>query len=119
MIGPIAMMGMIICGVIIGIAAIAAISSGVNLVSNLDNAACINMIANDTYITQTSDGFLGTETHYFITGRDAQSFELETNRNMTSIQRWNEIRNGDTIPVRESINYFVFCDQPKFIPEGL
>jgi hypothetical protein len=107
----------LVTGIIVAILSIIAVFCGINLASNLDNAACINMVVNDTYITQSSDGFLGIETHYFFTTEKTHSYELETNTNMTDIQRWHDLKKGDNVNIRASENYFVFCDQPKFIPE--
>jgi hypothetical protein len=114
MIKGVAMIAMMGGSIVLSAAIIIAIFSGLAIASNLDRANCSSVMIDDTYITQTSDGFFGIETHYFVTNSGV-SYELETNKNITSIWMWNNIERGSIRRIRTSDGYFVFCDQPKFV----
>jgi hypothetical protein len=105
---------MIIFGTIIAIFAVIAICNGVTTAQGIDNTTCSDVIVEDTYITRTTDGFLGMKNDYFIVTSNGD-YELLTNANMTAVQMWNHIELGSTQKLRTYGKSFVFCDQPKLL----
>jgi hypothetical protein len=106
------------CVIFVIIMAGVAMYNGVDLAMNIDAAPMQEVTIADTFITTSPDGFLGTKTNYHIVTDGGNKYDLLTSGNLTAVNIWNTIENGDAIEIRTSSGYFVFGDYPKLIPEG-
>lgn len=113
MIREISFVFIIICGVGILIMSAIAVDSALALAVSIDAANCSEIVIDHTFIDQSSDGFLGTETHYFIVTKNRDLLELLPNKNVSAISDWHSLSNGSVISIRESGDMYVTCDYPR------
>ncbi len=111
-----AMVLMLAFGALVGTVAIIAIFNGIAMAEHIDSTQCVEIIIDSTSINQSSDGFAGIRTRFFINIYNGKEYELLTATNITTVNMWKSLKRGDAIRIRRDGNYYVPCDYPNILP---